>query len=74
MAKLLSAVVLVILTTAVALAGEKESAAESAAGAWLSDIDAGEYVTSWSNAGAPFKKQLTPLAWENAASAASPCR
>jgi hypothetical protein len=51
-------------------AGEKETAAESAALTWLSYVDDGEYVTSWSSAGAPLQKQLTPQAWEGAASGA----
>jgi hypothetical protein len=51
-----------------AFAGEKETAAEAAARDWLSYVDAGEYVTSWSNAGALFKKQVTPQAWDDAAS------
>lgn len=70
MKKLLSAVCLALFTVTAAFAGEKETAAEVAARDWLSYIDAGEYVTSWSNAGALFKKQLTPQAWEDAASSA----
>jgi hypothetical protein len=70
MTRLLSALCLVLLSFAAAFAGEKESAAESAALDWLSYVDAGRYVTSWTNAGATFKKQLTPQAWEDAVSRA----
>ena len=68
--KLTSAACLALLAVTAAFAGERESAAEAAALDWLSYIDAGEYVTSWSNAGALFKGKLTPQAWENAASGA----
>lgn len=70
MARLLVILSLAFLGLTSALAGEKETAAESAALDWLSYVDSGEYVTSWSNAGALLKKQLTPQAWEDAASGA----
>ncbi len=62
--------VLALLGLTTTFAGEQETAAESAALDWLSYVDSGEYVTSWSNAGALFKRQLTPQAWEDAASGA----
>lgn len=68
MRKVLSAVCLALLTVTAALSGERESAAQSAALDWLSHVDAAEYVTSWSNAGALFKSKLTPAQWEDAAS------
>ena len=70
MSKLILSLSLALLAFGTALAGEKETAAEAAALDWLSYVDAGEYVTSWSNAGAVFKKQITPQAWEDAASVA----
>jgi Protein of unknown function (DUF4019) len=68
MTKLPAAAYLFLLAVSSAFAGEKEAAAESAVRGWLSYIDAGEYVTSWTNASALFKKQLTSQAWEDAAS------
>lgn len=70
MRKSISAACVALLVASAAFAGEKESAAQSAALDWLSYVDAGEYVTSWSNAGALFKSKLTPHAWEEAASGA----
>jgi hypothetical protein len=60
----------VLLAFGTAYAVEKETAAEAAALEWLTYVDAGESDTSWSNAGAMFKKQLTPQAWEDAAAGA----
>ncbi len=70
MAQLMVMVSLAFLGLTTAFAGEKETAAESAALDWLAYVDAGEYVTSWSNAGVLLTTQLTPQAWENAASTA----
>ena len=70
MRRFCSAMIAILLAVSVVHAGEKEEAAESAALDWLSYVDGGEYVTSWSHAGAAFKKQLTPQAWEDAVSAA----
>lgn len=67
MTRRFSVLAFVLLAFGTAFAGEKETAAEAAALEWLSYVDAGEYVTSWSNSGAMFKKQLTPQAWEDAA-------
>lgn len=49
---------------------EKESAAESAATEWLYYVDAGEYITAWNDAATMFKDQVTPDAWQDAASKA----
>ena len=70
MRKWLLSISLACLAFGTAFAGEKETAAEAAALDWLSYVDAGEYVTSWSNAGALFKKQVTPQGWEDAATSA----
>lgn len=70
MLRFCSAMIATLLAVTVVHAGEREEAAESAALDWLAYVDGGEYVTSWSNAGGAFKKQLTPQAWEDAASAA----
>ena len=51
-----------------AWAQTKEEAAEAAVLEWLSYVDAGEYVTSWSAAAAAFKDQVSPQQWQSAAS------
>ncbi|MCC5867854.1 MAG: DUF4019 domain-containing protein [Gammaproteobacteria bacterium] len=70
MVKLLSILTMTLMAFASAAGGERETAAESAALDWLTYLDAGEYLTSWTNAGVQFKAQLTPQAWEDAASGA----
>jgi hypothetical protein len=50
--------------------GSAESAAQSAARAWLGLVDAGKYADSWSSAAAPFRQKITAAQWQAAASAA----
>lgn len=68
MKALLAALYFVFMTATTAFAVDREAAAESAARAWLSSVDGGEYVESWRTAGALFRNQLTPEAWAHAAS------
>lgn len=68
MKELLSALCFALTMTTTALAGDQGTAAESATRDWLSSVDASEYATSWRDAGALFRKQLTPEAWAQAVS------
>ncbi|MGI9323857.1 MAG: DUF4019 domain-containing protein [Pseudomonadales bacterium] len=57
---------IVLSSSATVLAGEREEAAEVAALAWLSDVDAGQYERSWGNAARLFKQQIDAAQWAHA--------
>jgi hypothetical protein len=40
------------------------TAAETAATAWLAQVDAGKYADSWTSAGATFKQAVTQEKWQ----------
>ena len=42
------------------------TAAETAATAWLAQVDAGKYADSWTSAGATFKNAVTQEKWQEA--------
>jgi predicted NAD/FAD-dependent oxidoreductase len=42
------------------------TAAETAATAWLAQVDAGNYADSWTSAGATFKNAVTQEKWQEA--------
>lgn len=47
-----------------------EAAAESAALAWLSLVDAGDYAASWRSASALFRQKITESQWQSAVASA----
>jgi len=47
-----------------------EAAAESAALAWLTLVDAGNYAQSWKDASALFRQSVSESQWQSAAAAA----
>src|ERR1700736_2240156 len=53
-----------------ATAEPPEAAAESAALAWLSLVDAGNYAQSWSAASSLFRQKVSEMQWKSAAAGA----
>jgi hypothetical protein len=53
-----------LLFAVVAVAQDKTQAAETAAEAWLSSIDGGNYAQSWQDASSLFKAAVTEKDWE----------
>ncbi len=59
-------VIALLLALGTAHANGPEQAAEQAARAWLSQVDAGQYESSWSHTASLFKRQVTVDQWKNA--------
>lgn len=70
MKALLSVLVMLASGLLPVAAADNQSLAERSALAWLEQLDAGQYVTTWNDAAAIFRDALTPQQWETAASSA----
>jgi hypothetical protein len=62
--RLILSLVLAVFGTVAASA--QESAAQTAATAWLALVDAGDYAGSWNTAATPFKSAVTAEKWATA--------
>jgi hypothetical protein len=60
-------VITLLMTAGVANAESAESAAQSAALAWLRLVDSGNYAQSWSAASSVFKHRVSEAQWRTAA-------
>ena len=70
--KLAVAICAITLLAAAAQAGTEtpEAGAQSAALAWLSLVDAGNYAQSWSSASSLFRQKVSESQWQSAAASA----
>jgi len=69
-ATLLAMTLLAIGAPATSSAETPEAAAESAALAWLTLVDAGNYAQSWNDASVLFRQSVTESQWQSAVAAA----
>ena len=59
-------VVVLMAVTAGCAQSDREAAAQAAAQAWLAEVDAGRYDSSWAGAAELFKRQVSARQWRNA--------
>jgi len=64
--RLLLACLLTLFVRSSDVLAQDAAAAETAATAWLAQVDAGKYADSWTSAEATFKQAVTQEKWQEA--------